>query len=168
MRLKDVADRARCSDSLLSKIENGKAAPSLSTLHRITEALGTSVAACFSDQDVKPVTVYHKGERPEIQLGGSSSELEPTLERITPYTVGGALNAMVHIVPPGAGSEGALRHTGEEVGFVIEGILELTVDGRVLLVRAGSSFFFQSLLPHSYRNIGPETARIVWVNTPPF
>ena len=43
---------------------SGAAAPSLLTLHRITEALGTTVAACFSDQDVEPLTVYRAGERP--------------------------------------------------------------------------------------------------------
>ena len=169
LRLKDVAERAGCSESLLSKIENGKAAPSLLTLHRITEALGTTVAACFSDQDAEPLTVYRPGERPTIRLGGSKSrDQEPSLERLTPYMVGRALNANLHVVPPGAGSDGALKHAGEEVGFVIEGVVELTVDGRSVVIGAGGSFFFQSSLLHSYRNVGTETARIVWVNTPPY
>ena len=169
LRLKDVAERAGCSESLLSKIENGKAAPSLLTLHRITEALGTTVAACFSDRDAETLTVYQAGERPTIQLGGSGRRpLEPSLERLTPYTAGRALNANLHVVPPGSGSDGALKHAGEEVGFVIEGVIELTVDGRVVVVAAGGSFFFHSALPHSYRNIGTHIARIVWVNTPPY
>lgn len=168
LRLRDVAERAGCSESLLSKIETGKAAPSLLTLHRITEALGTTVAACFSDRDVEPLTTYRAGERPRIQLGGSGAASEPSLERLTPYTVGRALNANLHVVPPGAGSEGALKHAGEEVGFVIEGTVELTVDGRSVVIAAGGSFFFQSSLPHSYRNVGTGTARIVWVNTPPY
>lgn len=168
LRLKDVAGQAGCSESLLSKIENGKAAPSLLMLHRITEALGTTVAACFSDRDVEPLTVYRAGERPVIHLGSTRSGLEPSLERLTPYKAGRALNANLHVVPPGAGSEGALKHAGEEVGFVIEGVVELTVDGRSVVIAAGGSFFFQSSLPHSYRNVGAETARIVWVNTPPY
>jgi transcriptional regulator with XRE-family HTH domain len=169
LRLKDVAERAGCSESLLSKIENGKAAPSLLMLHRITEALGTTVAACFSDPDAEPLTVYRPGERPTIHLGSSESrDVEPSLERLTPYIAGRALNANLHVVPPGAGSDGALKHAGEEVGFVIEGSVELTVDGRTVVVVAGGSFFFRSALPHSYRNTGTETARIVWVNTPPY
>lgn len=169
LRLKDVAQRAGCSESLLSKIENGKAAPSLLTLHRITEALGTTVAACFSDQDAEPLTVYQPGERPTIQLGSRGRyDLEPSLERLTPYTAGRALNANLHVVPPGTGSDGALKHAGEEVGFVIEGAIELTVDGRTVVVPAGGSFFFRSALPHSYKNTGTATARIVWVNTPPY
>jgi quercetin dioxygenase-like cupin family protein len=72
------------------------------------------------------------------------------------------------VVPPGGGSSGALRHAGEETGYVLEGMIELTVDGERATLCAGSSFFFRSLLPHSYRNIGPSSARILWVNTPPY
>ena len=110
-------------------------------LHRVTEALGTTVAACFSDQDVEPLTVYHAGERPIIRLGSTGSAPEPSLERLTPYKAGRALNANFHVVPPGAGSEGALKHAGEEVGFVIQGVVELTVDGRSVVIAAGDRSF---------------------------
>ena len=39
MRLKDVAESASCSESMLSKIENERAIPSLTTLHRLCKAL---------------------------------------------------------------------------------------------------------------------------------
>ena len=41
LRLKDVADKAGLSQSLISKIENNKTSPSLSTLHRVAKALGS-------------------------------------------------------------------------------------------------------------------------------
>jgi mannose-6-phosphate isomerase-like protein (cupin superfamily) len=50
---------------------------------------------------------------------------------------------------------------------VLEGQLELTVGGRTYLARAQDSFFFSSVLGHSYRNPGPGVARVVWINTPP-
>jgi uncharacterized cupin superfamily protein len=78
------------------------------------------------------------------------------------------LNGYIHVVPPGSGSNGALRHAGEEVGYILTGVIELVVDGEVATLGPGSSFFFQSLLPHSYRNVGTETARILWINTPPY
>ena len=51
---------------------------------------------------------------------------------------------------------------------MVEGFIELTVDGKVSLLGAGASFYFSSTLPHSYRNIGTEVARIVWINSPPY
>src|SRR5438445_7513767 len=44
MRLKDVAESAGCSESMLSKIENERAIPSLTTLHRLCKALNLSVS----------------------------------------------------------------------------------------------------------------------------
>src|SRR5690348_8733491 len=42
LRLKDVAEKAGLSESLISKIENNKVSPSISTLHSLAKALGTS------------------------------------------------------------------------------------------------------------------------------
>ena len=59
-----------------------------------------------------------------------------------------------------------ITHQGEATGYVIFGSLELTIDGEVYRMNAGDSFFFKAYLPNSYRNVGKDTARIVWVNTP--
>jgi len=169
LRLKDVADVIGCSESMLSKIETDRADPSLQMLHRLAEALGTPVQALFSDTATQPLTVYRSGERPILEMGrrGSGPPLA-TFERMIPYAEGRTLNANIHVAPPGGGSDGIIRHEGEEVGYVIEGTIELVVDGTAAVVSAGGSFFFQSSLPHSYRNIGTQTARIVWVNSPPY
>ena len=170
LRLKDVAAGIECSESMLSKVENDRVAPSLHLLHRIAEALGTSVQALFSDVEGPVVTVYRAGERPVLSLTAAVAGGTPqaSLERMIPYATGRTLNANVHVVPPGSGSNGLLRHSGEEVGYVLEGRIELVVDGMVTVIDAGGSFFFRSSLPHSYRNIGRDVARIVWVNSPPY
>lgn len=169
LRLRDVAQEAGCSESLLSKIECGKAAPSLQTLHRLAEALGTTVAALFNAGPGIALTTYRQGERSILRLDTVRREAGETyLERLIPYAEGRMLNGYVHVVPPGSGSNGALRHAGEEVGYVLEGVIELAVDGEVATLGPGASFFFQSPLPHSYRNVGTQTARILWINTPPY
>lgn len=169
LRLKDVAEAIACSESMLSKIETDRASPSLQLLHRLAEELGTTVQALFSDQEGQTLTVYRDGERPVLKLQTrSDGRPETSLERLIPHAEGRTLNANVHVVPPGCGSNGLLRHRGEEVGYVLEGRIELVVDGVAVLVEAGGSFFFQSSLPHSYRNTGDEIARIVWVNSPPY
>ena len=168
LRQKDVAEFVGCSESLLSKIELDRTSPTLQTLHKLAEVLGTSVAALFSAEKTSCVSVYRSGERPILHLGSNESELATRLERMIPYTEGRMLNANLHVVPPGAGSEGMIAHAGEEVGFVIAGYVEIEVDGKVFVLNEGTSFFFQSHLPHRYRNIGSEPAKIVWVNTPPY
>ena len=169
LTLKAVAGRVGCSESMLSKIELGRVAPTLGMLARLAEILGTSIAALFDEDRRLPVTVYLDGERQTIGLGsGRDHGGHTVLERLIPYSEGRLLNANLHVVPPGGGSSGTLNHLGEEVGFVIDGFVELMVDGKAFLIGPGSSFYFSSTLPHSYRNIGISAARIVWVNSPPY
>ncbi len=168
LTLKTVAGRVGCSESMLSKIERGRVTPGLNLLGRLAETLGASIAALFGEPESMDVVVYHEGERPKIQVGGQDTTMTTSLERLVPVAEGRLLNGNVHVVPPGGGSNGTLVHRGEEVGFVITGFIELTVDCKVFLLGAGASFYFSSSLPHSYRNIGTEVARIVWVNSPPY
>jgi transcriptional regulator with XRE-family HTH domain len=166
LRLADVARLVPCSESLLSKIETNRVAPSLHMLHRIAAVLDTTVAELFSPDPDGSVAVFRPGDRPVIVLEGAGSD-GLVLERLIPFTRGRVLNANIHVVPPGAGNGGELKHEGEEVGYVLEGQIELTVNGEVRILSQGDSFFFLSHQPHSYRNPGAVAARILWVNAPP-
>lgn len=159
LTMTQLAEKAGCSESLVSKIESGQATPSLAMLHRIAVALNTNIATLTEDGPVdRPV--LRSGERPVISAGGIS------LERLVLPKRGGLLQANIHIVQPGAASDGQIVHAGEEVGYVLEGRLELTLGDERHDIRAGDSFTFPSQLPHGYRNVGKTVARILWVNTP--
>jgi transcriptional regulator with XRE-family HTH domain/quercetin dioxygenase-like cupin family protein len=166
LTLRELGDKVGCSESLLSKIERNHVVPSLPVLWRIAEALGTTFGALFSDRSMEPVTTYNGGERPLLSIGtGGGKGPDVVLERMVPSSENRTIDANLHIIPPGGGSSGAYSHSGEEVGYVVSGYLELTVDGRVYLLASGGSFFFNSSLPHSYRNVGSGEARVVWMNS---
>lgn len=167
MRIKDVAHEVGCSESLLSKIECDKATPSLRTLHRIVSALDTSIATLFADHSGDSVTLYRNGQRPVVAIDAPDQPGSIRLERVTPNIEDQSLEGNIHSVSPGATNGGEIKHIGEEMGYVLEGELELTVGDSKHLLRTGDSFFFRSELPHSYRNPGEVEARVLWVNTPP-
>lgn len=167
MRLKDVADAVGCSESLLSKVECDKATPSLRTLHRIVSVLDTSIASLFSEPGESDVVHYQNGERPVVIIDEPQRANAIRLERLVPYIDGRSLDGNIHVVAPGVTNGGEIKHVGEEVGYVLEGQFELTVGNKTYSMKAGDSFFFRSELPHSYRNVGDVTTRVLWVNTPP-
>ena len=79
---------------------------------------------------------------------------------------GGLLQGDIHIVAPGMVSE-MIEHVGEEMGYIIEGSLELTLgETTCTLNPGGSSFHFPGNVPHGDRNISREIVKILWVNTP--
>ena len=160
LTMAQVAKRSNCSESLISKIENGQASPSLAMLHRIAVTLDTNIATLTTEEAPSEGPIRPNGERPVIKAGGIS------LERITLPKRGSLLQANIHIVPPNEASDGLIEHVGEEVGFVLEGSLELALGSQLHLVSAGDAFYFSSKTPHGYRNVGKVTAKILWVNTP--
>jgi transcriptional regulator with XRE-family HTH domain len=165
--LKQLADEAGCSESLLSKIENDKAMPSFSTLHRIAAALGTNVGVLFSAGGEGAQIVSRAGERPVIVTDQLRTGKGVQLERLIPYSREYLLQSNIHLIEPGGRTDGPISHAGEEIGYVLEGEIELTINGNRYRAKTGDSFHFRSELPHAYRNIGTKPARVLWVNTPP-
>lgn len=166
LTLDQVATRASCSESMLCKIETGKVNPSITLLRRLAEALSMNMAALFEDGATSDV-VQRAGERPRIADASLRRGDGITLERLIPPGPKVTLQADIHIIAIGGASDGLIFHHGEEIGYVLEGRIELVVDGRSWTLEVGDSFHFRSELPHGYRNVGTSVARILWVNTPP-
>ncbi|KAA5605319.1 cupin domain-containing protein [Roseospira marina] len=166
LRLRDVAEKANCSMSMLSKIETDHATPSLRILHRIAAALDTSIAELFSAAEASGVTVYREGERPAVLVRRAEDRPAIRLERLAPALPGQIVDGNIHVLEPGAESGGDITHAGEEIGYVLEGVVEMMIGGRTYTFAAGDSFHFNSDLPHSYRNKAEGVTRILWVNTP--
>jgi quercetin dioxygenase-like cupin family protein/DNA-binding Xre family transcriptional regulator len=167
MRLKDVAESAGCSESLLSKIENERAIPSLTTLHRLCRALNLSVSTLLSSETAEPWTIMRPEQRKTIGHAKAAGSEGVLAEILVPSVEGRLLEGFLVIIEPGGHTNGTLQHKGEEVGFIVEGQLELTINNEKHLLRAGDSFYFPSDLPHAYRNPGKTRMRAVWINTPP-
>lgn len=166
MTLSQVAEATRLSVGHLSEIERGLAMPSVTALHDIAGALGVTIGWFFNPGD--PAAPE---ERDFVVRSGSRRRLAfetgITDELLSPH-LRGSLEMLLSRFPPGASSGASpYTHQGEEGGLVVQGTIELWVEKRRFLLRAGDSFGFPSSLPHRYRNPGTEEAVVVWVITPP-
>ena len=74
---------------------------------------------------------------------------------------------MVGIEPGGTTGDEDYVHGGEEAGLVIEGTLELHVEGRTWRLEPGDSFRFASDRPHRFGNPADTPALVLWVNVTP-
>ncbi|MBX6320415.1 MAG: helix-turn-helix transcriptional regulator [Rhodospirillaceae bacterium] len=166
LTLKRLAERAGCSESLLSKVETGRNLPSLPLLHRLVQVLETNIGWIFGGHAPSGV-VFRAGERPVVSLDPRRRSEGISLERVVPYGDEHLLQCNIHHIAEGGSSAAPIAHDGEEMGYVLSGRVELTVDGETYRLGPGDAFVFRSDLPHTYRNIGRGTASIIWVNTPP-
>lgn len=167
LNMRDLASRVGCSESLISKIENDRVTPSLPTLHKIAAELGTSIGKMFAETSADSGVVSRHGQRPIIAVDaiGRDGSVGIRLEGVA--IDGALLYSSIHVIDAGGDSGGFIQHVGEELAYVLEGTVEINLDGRIHLLHPGDSLFFPSEVRHSYRNPGRETARILWTNTPP-
>src|ERR1700682_1974732 len=80
LTLKQLAGLAGCSESVLSRIENGNANPSIKMMHRVALALNMPVSGLFQENSDHANVVLRQGERPTIGTDqvrrGRGSKLE--------------------------------------------------------------------------------------------
>ena len=71
-----------------------------------------------------------------------------------------AVQALAEFIPGGAA--GKHTHPGEELGYVVEGTLELLIEGQPpRVVKAGEAFFVPAGVVHDGRNVGSGPARVL-------
>lgn len=163
MSLKDLADAAGVSESFVSQIERGAANPSVASLRRLAEALDTSVGALFEGPK-NASKLIRAAERPKLvhpKLGWEDSLITPRgAQRLQ------VIHSQIH---PGGGSgdEPYSHDSDEECVVVLSGRLEMNVAGEVFLLEQGDSLTFESRLPHSNTNPGPDETEVLWIITPP-
>lgn len=160
---RELAKRAGVTNSTVSLVEQNNVSPSVSSLKKILDALSVSISAFFAGDELsQPQSFYRQGELTEIGDGTLSWQL------VAARRPDRRMSIIHERYPPGADSgEEMLEHDGEEGGVVISGQIEITVNGEVGVLGAGDAYYFDSRLPHRFRNIGDEACVIVSASTPP-
>jgi transcriptional regulator with XRE-family HTH domain len=163
MRLRDLADLAGCSESLISKLENNKVPGSIRVLTKVCAALHITIGDLFTWAQRGDEVVCRAGDRQGKRF---AEENGPgiLMQFLGPACL--TLECFLQQIEPGWTSE-VMKHEGEELGYVLEGAIELTLGEKKYLISAGDSFSFQSDIPHIYRNASKADARVFIVNSPP-
>lgn len=167
--LRQVAEAAGVTEGYVSKLENCRVRPSLATLHKLANVLKTNISELVSEGDVdgRNLVVVQSERRRAFEFSDEHGGAGTSLEKLIPSRRDNLLQANIHVVAPGGGSEELISHKGQEFGFVLEGRLDLLVGDDIFRIKEGDAFFFDSEVPHGYRNTSGRVARVVWVNTPP-
>lgn len=160
---RELGKRAGVTNSTISLIEQNSVSPSISSLKKILDALPVSISEFFAGEAVAEEQVFYRAEElTEIGTGALSWRL------VGARRPNRNLSILHERYPPGADTgEAMLEHEGEEGGIVIAGTIEISVNGDVQRLAAGDAYYFDSRLPHRFRNVGDDACVIVSANTPP-
>ncbi|WP_068620154.1 helix-turn-helix domain-containing protein [Paenibacillus tuaregi] len=148
LSLDQVAELTGVSKAMIGQIERGDSNPTISVLWRIVNGLRISFTSLIED------------EEPKISII-NIEEIEPFVEQEGAYRVypmfpfdqrKGFEIYTVHM-DPGCIHESEPHNDGvEEYITVTNGSLDISINGEVYTIKAGSSIHFSADQPHTYSN----------------
>ncbi|MBE7197270.1 MAG: cupin domain-containing protein [Parafilimonas terrae] len=161
--MRELAVRSGVSHSAISLIERDRMSPTLDTLGAILDALGTTLAAFFTDLQADPATTPFYSARDFVEIGRS----EAISYRMIGVNHPNRDLLMLHeTYAAGAETGQAVSHAAQEAGMVVRGAVELTVGQHKRVLEAGDGYYFDSQMPHRFRNVADGTSEIVSAVTP--
>lgn len=159
---RELAKRCGVTHSSLSLIEQGKVSPSVSSLKKILDAIPISVGDFFTmDLESRDQVFYSAEELTDIAIGDVAYKL------VGANRDSRALSFMVETYPAGSdtGRE-MIAHQGEEAGVVLEGETEISIGAETRVLGPGEAYYFDTNVPHRFRNPGTIACRLVSCCTP--
>jgi DNA-binding transcriptional MerR regulator len=163
LSIRQLAVQVGMSPSYLSSIERAGATPTLASIQKIAAVLGSSVQSILAPDEEQPRSspLMRAAERRVLESGPRATRIEDL------SAAGSQLESLAMTLEPGAGSEGAIEHEGEEFVYILSGRLQVTLDGvDVYELGPHDSMSFASTRPHHWMNYGDENVELLWINTP--
>jgi len=165
LSLRALAKVSGVTASFLSQVETGKTSPSLATLKNLADNLHSTVGELIGEatpvskspvirsRDLK--TAKKIGNKVKITMLTSpdpTKQMEPMLFSLDKDASSG---------------QSLFKHFGQEFVMVLKGSLEITLNETKYILKKGDCMYFNSHVPHSFRNVAPGETEALWVDTPP-
>ena len=161
----EIARMVGVTPSNISQVENNQIYPSLSALFKMAEVLRVDVTKFLTKlPDSQKQSVYRDVDSSEIHIANISAKSLSVRQKIPADASRAADLFLIEILPCSEIRSHFFIHKSEEFGFVIEGKLEMMLNGDIHVVRAGDMIHLTSDIPTGWRNPGPQEARLLWVN----
>lgn len=156
MSVTELARQVGVTKGQISQIERGLSNASIPVLRAIAKALGVPLFTLFVDDDPRDALVRHD-QRRLLQIPGS----DIVRELLVPDLHRKIVLISAKFEPGESSSSEASSHSGEECILVLKGRMRIEVNGHALDLEQGDSFYFDSTVPHIFRNVSDEPAEII-------
>jgi transcriptional regulator with XRE-family HTH domain len=171
--IRKLADRAGVSASLISDVERGRVEPSISTLKRLSDALGTTLTYFFSGPEKQTGRVVRAEDRVVLRGKDGTGEVRSAIQtsgirfELASPDQSEAIEAIIGRYEVGASlGDEPVTHEGEEWGMVLRGRLKVWVGDEIHFLDPGDAIWYPSTTPHRMENVADEPTEYIWIDTP--
>ena len=161
LSLEEVAQRAKVTKGLLSKIENFRAIPSLPVLARVSSAMNVDMADIVKDigeDSYTPYTFIRKESRVIVERDDAIGFIHQAV--LSKQLGQHYFDSIILVLEPDS-SRKAVVTEGSEFIYILSGKIEFTIGEDKLKLKKGDALFFDGKVPHVPKNIGTKKAEIL-------
>lgn len=155
--IQEIATVSGLSKGYISQVERGHASPSLSSLTSIATAFGVAIEYFFTPL-MDDCSISHAESRTFFNTKKSPN----SFFSLTGSRVHCEMEAVLIRTPPGAQSTECTT-ASEQLIYVLEGEIKLTLDDNEFRLRKGDFMQYRTMTPHSVENIAQAEATFLWI-----
>ncbi|MFA6216383.1 MAG: XRE family transcriptional regulator [Candidatus Omnitrophota bacterium] len=161
MALKELAAKTTLTSSFLSQLENGLTSPSVDSLRKIADALGTTVGDFFKEKENKEFVFIRKKRDPRFAV--------PPVEPISNYEVLASSILDIRMLPllmrlkKNEILNADACPKGEELlGVALKGKIEIAVNGKQFILEPEDTIYLVTPVFSYCKNVGEEDVSFLW------
>ena len=160
-----LAEQIGLTKGYLSKVETGQKVPPIATLARVAGALQTDVATLLqggkgAEQAVTTgISLIRANERHEVIRGGTAFGYD--YQALAHHIDSKHMEPFIFTFPAQILREVFFEHDGEELIFVLSGIVEFQIGEETYELSPGDCIYFDSAIPHRGRGVKGDAKAIV-------
>lgn len=163
--IQELALKSKVSSNMISRIERGLTIPSVEILMKIAGVFGKSINYFVEEVTATHEVVYSSTGSRDKTVYDDENNMHTEL-----FTSGlrDPQFMAFHCVIPKGGCSGAqnMYHPGDELIYLLDGHLKVTIAGETHQLSPGDSLSFKSHLPHRWENVGVSEAKVIWTLSP--
>ncbi len=164
--LGELAARTSFTKGYLSKIENTKKAPPVSTLLILAKSLNISVSDILGEKNGQnPICLVKKDERRSIARDGTIFGY--AYETLAHKFYNKRMEPYILTLPPNVKENALFQHKGEEMMYVLQGKMKFYYGDQTFLVEVGDCVYFDGHVPHYGTCVGKKEVKCLMVITAP-
>ncbi len=165
MTIQVLAEKSKVSSNMISRIERGLTIPSVEILMRLATVFDKSINYFVEDVSTSHEIVFTRpGNRDRTVY---DDEHNMHTDSFTSGLRDPQFMSFFCTVEKG-GTSGVqnMYHPGDELIYLLEGKLQVTIVDDVFDLETGDSLSFKSHLPHRWDNTGEDDAKVIWTLSP--
>ncbi len=151
LTLVEIAKKTGIDQATLSRIENGVMIGTLSSHMKIAEALSVRLPDLYEDVLEKLVEKKEKAVRQKVETFSHSSGAVAEL-LTTGILQKKMMPVLLKLKPKGRTETEEFTIGSERFLYVVKGAVEISIENKAQTLKAGQSLYFNSTLPHYFRN----------------